>query len=296
MRMITLGAVVIPFLGFAAAVVLAWGISMNWVHLGLLAGLYLLTGFGVTVGFHRYFTHRSFSTTRPVQWTLAVLGSMAVQGPLLKWVAQHRKHHQYSDHENDPHSPNLYGRRWWQMLHGLWHAHMGWMFEPDAEDLPRYAGDMAKRRDLRVISRLFVLWVALGMLLPAVLGGVLTWSWTGVLLGFLWGGLARIFLLHHVTWSINSICHLWGTRPFRADDDSRNNALFGVLGMGEGWHNNHHAFPTSARHGLRWWEIDGSYLAIRLLALLHLAWDIKTPDRQALADRSRPPRSPAAFA
>lgn len=284
-RLTNLGAVVIPFAGFVVALVLLWGIAVNWLHLTLLGTFYLLCGFGITVGFHRLFTHRSFATVRPVQWALAILGSMAVQGPLLKWVAQHRKHHQLSDAEGDPHSPHLYGTKWWQILRGLWHAHTGWLFDPDPPDLPRYVGDLRKDRSLCLISRLFVLWVVLGLVLPAALGGLLTGSWTGVLLGFLWGGLARVFLVHHVTWSINSVCHLWGTRPFRNDDESRNNFIFGVLAMGEGWHNNHHAFPTSARHGLRWWELDGSYLVIRLLGMLHLAWNIRVPDAKAIASR-----------
>lgn len=284
-RVINLGAVIVPLAGFALAIVMAWGRAVDWTHLALLAGCYLATGFGITVGFHRLFTHRSFAAVRPVQWVLAILGSMAVQGPLLKWVAQHRMHHQHSDEEGDPHSPNLYGTRWWQILHGFWHAHTGWLFDKDSSDLDRYAGDLKKERGLRVINQLFVLWVAVGLLVPAVLGGVLTWSWTGVLLGFIWGGLVRIFLQHHITWSINSVCHLWGRRPFETDDLSRNNFIFGILAMGEGWHNNHHAFPTSARHGLRWWQVDGSYLVIRLLKATHLAWNIRLPDASAIATK-----------
>ena len=218
--------------------------------------------------------------------TLGILGSMAVEGPLLKWVAEHRKHHQHSDHEDDPHSPHLHGTAWWSSsCAGLWHAHIGWLFDPRRPG-PRTATSATSSATaaVAVISRLFALWVGRSACSSRpLLGGLLTWSWTGVLLGFLWGGLVRVFLVHHVTWSINSVCHLWGSRPFRSDDESRNNVLFGVLAMGEGWHNNHHAFPTSARHGLRWWQLDVSYLVIRLLGLLHLAWDIRVPDEKAIA-------------
>jgi stearoyl-CoA desaturase (delta-9 desaturase) len=172
-------------------------------------------------------------------------------------------------------------------MRGLWHAHVGWIFRPDAPGLYRYVADLYPDRLLRRISVLFPLWVAISMLLPAAVGGLVSLSWTGALLGFIWGGLVRVFLVHHVTWSINSVCHLWGTRPFRSHDESRNNPIFGVLGLGEGWHNNHHAFPTSARHGLRWWEFDASYLIIRGLELLGLAWRVKVPSAAALSAKMR---------
>jgi stearoyl-CoA desaturase (delta-9 desaturase) len=245
--------------------------------------MYALTALGVTVGFHRLFTHRSFETTRPVKFIFAVLGSMALEGPVLKWVAMHRRHHQHSDGEGDPHSPHHHGEGLRGLLAGAWHAHVGWIFDPDPADLPRYAGDLARDGVVRSVSRTWVLWSAIGLVLPAVLGGLITWSWRGALLGFIWGGLARVFLVHHVTWSINSVCHLWGTRPFKSRDESRNNFLFGVVGMGEGWHNNHHAFPTSARHGLRWWELDLSYWVIRGLAAAGLAWKVRVPAAPAVA-------------
>jgi stearoyl-CoA desaturase (delta-9 desaturase) len=168
------------------------------------------------------------------------------------------------------------------MLRGMWHAHVGWIFQGDPNDLSRYVADLVRDRSVRVVSKLWGLWAILGLVIPAVLGGLLTMSWSGVLFGFIWGGLARIFLVHHVTWSINSVCHIWGSRPFRSHDESRNNFLFGVLGLGEGWHNNHHAFPTSARHGLRWWELDLSYIFIKGLALVGLAWDIRVPNQDRI--------------
>jgi stearoyl-CoA desaturase (delta-9 desaturase) len=273
----TLGTVVLPFLGLVAAVVLLWGWGFRWLDLGLLLGMYVLTGLGITVGFHRLFTHRAFQTNAVVKFVLAALGSMAVQAPLLHWVAQHRRHHQHSDTPDDPHSPHHQGSGLLGRLRGFWHAHVGWAFDPNAAGLDRYVKDLRQSAALRVASALFPLWVALGLLIPAALGGLLTLSWRGALLGLLWGGLARIFLVHHVTWCINSVCHLWGSRPFQVRDQSRNNFVLGVLALGEGWHNNHHAFPTSARHGLRWWQVDASYWFIRALALVGLAWDVQLP-------------------
>ena len=286
-RIITLLGVVVPFVGLAAAVFFVWGWGFSWVHLGLLLAMYLLTAFGVTVGYHRLFTHRSFETTRTMKLLLAVLGAMAVEGPLLKWVAMHRRHHQHSDGPDDPHSPHHHGHGLRGLLAGAWHAHIGWLFDRDPHNLWRYVADLQSDPLLRRISSTWTLWSAFGLALPALLGGLITWTWTGVLLGFIWGGLTRVFLVHHMTWSINSICHLWGTRPFRSRDESRNNALFGVIGLGEGWHNNHHAFPASARHGLRWWEFDASYLIIRVLELLGLAWKVKLPPAEALQQRAR---------
>ena len=286
-RAVTLLAVVLPLLGLVAAVVLLWGHGFSWVHLGLLLGMYLLTVLGITVGFHRLFTHRAFEAKRSVQAVFAVLGSMAVQGPLLEWVALHRRHHQHSDGEEDPHSPHAHGGGVRGVLRGMWHAHVGWMFSRDPEDLSRYVGDLQADTLIRRVSSTWTLWSAFGLVLPAVLGGLITWTWTGVLLGFIWGGLTRVFLVHHVTWSINSVCHLWGTRPFRSHDESRNNAIFGVIGLGEGWHNNHHAFPTSARHGLRWWEFDASYLIIRGLELCGLAWKVRVPTAAAMNAKLR---------
>jgi stearoyl-CoA desaturase (delta-9 desaturase) len=280
-------AVVLPFLGLGAAAVFFWGWGFHWVDLGLLLGMYAFTAIGITVGFHRLFTHRSFETYPFLQFTLGVLGSMALQGPLLKWVALHRRHHEHSDETGDPHSPNLYGGGVSGLVRGLWHAHLGWVFRPDPPDIDHYVKDLNRSRMLRMVSTLFPVWVVLGLVLPAVLGGLISLSWMGVWTGLAWGGLVRIFLVHHVTWSVNSVCHLWGRRPYRTGDESRNNFLFGILAMGEGWHNSHHAFPTSARHGLRWWQPDASYRVIRTLALLHLAWNVKVPSRQAQARERR---------
>lgn len=277
-QVVTLVGVVMPLAGLISAIALLWGWGFSWVHLGLMLGMYLATTLGVTIGFHRLFTHRSFETTAWLRCVFAVLGSMAFQGSVLKWVAVHRKHHQHSDDVDDPHSPHHHGKGLRGLFAGAWHAHVGWLFDRDARDLSRYVGDLLRDKWLRRLSGVWMLWAVLGLLLPAVLGGLITMSWAGVLLGFLWGGLVRVFLVHHVTWSINSVCHLWGSRPFNSDDESRNNAVFGILGMGEGWHNNHHAFPTSARHGLGRWQIDVSYWIIRGLEAVGLAWKVRVPE------------------
>ncbi len=285
-KLVTLAAVVLPFLGLLGAVISLWGWASDWRTVALLVVMYLLTGLGITVGFHRLFTHQSFETYRPVQCILGILGSMAVQGPLLKWVALHRLHHQHSDHEGDPHSPSHHGNGILGVLRGLWHAHLGWLFKSERRDLSRYVKDLRKSKLLRTVSMLFPLWVAVGLIFPTIVGWLLIGGWKGAILGLLWGGLARIFLVHHVTWSINSICHLWGQRPYDIEDDSRNNFIVGVLALGEGWHNNHHAFPTSARHGLHWWQVDMSYWVIYTLSALRLAWNVKQPRLQLLAVRA----------
>jgi stearoyl-CoA desaturase (delta-9 desaturase) len=270
-RWVNLAAVILPFLGFIAAAVWLWGWGFDAVQLSVFLVMYFATGLGITIGFHRLFTHRAFETHRGVKAVLGVLGSMAVEGPLFRWVAIHRRHHQHADHDDDPHSPHLHGEGFKGMVKGLWHAHVGWVMEPDAPGLARYVGDLRRDPMLRRVSALFPLWVLIGLLLPTVAGGLLT--------------MTCIFLVHHVTWSINSVCHLWGSRPFHGDDESRNNVVFGVLALGEGWHNNHHAFPTSARHGLRWWELDLSYWVIRAMSATGLVWKVRTPDAQAIADK-----------
>jgi stearoyl-CoA desaturase (Delta-9 desaturase) len=283
LRLINLGAVIVPFAGLIAAVILLWGVALNWTILLVFFVMYLTTGLGVTVGYHRYFTHKSFKTPRPVQFILGVFGSMAVQGPVLEWVAAHRQHHQHSDHDYDPHSPHGHGESVLGVLRGMWHAHVGWLFLPPPKDHRRYVKDLQRDRLVRFISRTFPLWVLLGLLIPAGLGLALTGTWMGALLGFIWGGLLRIFLIHHITWSVNSICHIWGAKPFRTHDESRDNAIVGVLALGEGWHNGHHAFPTSARHGMDWWKIDVSYLVICAMGLVGLASDIRVPNAKRVA-------------
>jgi stearoyl-CoA desaturase (delta-9 desaturase) len=282
-RVVNLIGVVLPFIGLITAIWLLWGVAFSWVYLVLLFVMYLISGLGITVGYHRFFTHKSFETPRFMQALLAIAGSMAVEGSVLKWAAVHRSHHQHSDDEHDPHSPHTHGAGVMNAIRGMWHAHMGWLFRSHSISLQKYVVDLRRDRLITTMSALFPLWVMLGLLIPAVLGGLLTWSWTGVLLGFIWGGLVRVFLVHHVTWSINSVCHIWGSRPFNSHDESRNNAVFGVLGLGEGWHNNHHAFPTSARHGLRWWQLDISYIVIVMMSWVGLTSKIRVPSPARVA-------------
>ncbi len=274
----------LPPAALVAAGWMAWGEALNWHDLVVLGVTYALTGLGITVGFHRLFTHRSFKTSRAMRAVLAVLGSMAVEGPVIEWVSTHRKHHSYSDQPGDPHSPHLDELPGWRgALRGLGHAHVGWMFRgKDMANPARYARDLVADRDLRFISRMFPLWVAVGLAVPFGLGLALTGSWVGGLTGLLWGGAVRIFLLHHVTFSINSLCHFFGQRPFSTGDESRNLAWLAPLSFGEAWHNNHHAFPTSAAHGLRRWQVDPGAWLISSLERCHLAWDVVriTPERQ----------------
>ncbi len=280
-------AVVLPLVGVGSTAVFLWGWGFSWTDLGLLLGMYVLTVLGITVGFHRLFVHRSFETYGIVKFTLGVLGSMAVQGSLIQWVGMHRRHHQHSDRPGDPHSPHLQGEGIRGLLRGLWHAHLGWIFQPDPPELDHYVKDIRQSRLLRMVSALFPVWVTLGLLLPGVLGGVITRTWGGVWTGLIWGGLVRVFLVHHVTWSVNSICHMWGFHPYRSEDGSRNNFVVGMLALGEGWHNTHHAFPSSARHGLRWWQPDISYYVIRVLSWLGLAWDVRLPSKTTQMQKRR---------
>jgi len=286
-KLVNVIVIVVPLLGLIAAPFFLWGWGFSWTDLGLLIGMYVLTALGITVGFHRLFTHRSFETYAWVKFVFAVLGSMAVQGSLLKWVAMHRRHHQHSDTPDDPHSPHHHGSGVIGLLRGFWHAHIGWIFDPDPPDLDNYVKDLRKSRSLRVASAMWPFWIVLGLVIPALIGGLVKGSWLGVWTGLIWGGLVRIFLVHHVTWSVNSACHLWGLRPYDSGDESRDNVVFGVLAMGEGWHATHHAFPTSARHGLRWWQIDTSYYVIRMMNWMGLAWNVRIPTREAQAEARR---------
>jgi stearoyl-CoA desaturase (Delta-9 desaturase) len=287
-KLVTALVILIPIAGLIFGIAMLWGWGISWIHLVLLIVGYLATGHGVTVGYHRLFTHKSFDTGPVVKATLGVLGSMAIEGSIIKWVATHRMHHQHSDRENDPHSPHHEGEGVVGYLKGMWHSHMGWFFRPDPVNLNKYAKDLINDKLTKTISDLFPLWIVLGLLIPGFIAWAVTGSLIGGLLGVVWGGLVRVFLVHHVTWSINSACHLWGSKPFNSHDESRNNLLFGLLAWGEGWHNNHHAFPASARHGLSWWQVDTSYMIIRVLELLGLARNLRLPSPERVAaKRSR---------
>src|SRR5215204_7788239 len=284
---VNLAAVVLPFAAFLVAIVLLWNSAVSARDLAIMAVMYVLTALGVTVGYHRMLTHRSFLTPKPVEYLFAVLGSMAVQGPVMAWVADHRKHHAHADHEGDPHSPHVgHGDGATGVLRGLWHAHVGWLLTDQGQASARkYAPDLYEDRGMRIINRRFPVLVLLSLALPALAGWALSGgSLAGAATGLLWGGLVRIFFVHHVTWSVNSVCHFLGSRRFETDDQSTNVPWLSLLSFGESWHHNHHAFPRSASHGLRRWEqaLDPSALLIKGMEKVGLARNVIriTPERQ----------------
>jgi stearoyl-CoA desaturase (Delta-9 desaturase) len=281
--------VVVPFLALAAIVPAVWGWGLSWLDVGLAVGFYFVTLLGVTVGYHRYFTHGSFKAVRPLRLTLAVAGSMAIQGPVVQWVADHRRHHAFSDREGDPHSPWRYGTGAGALLKGMFHAHLGWLFDRRKTNTARYAPDLLKDAALARTSQLFVVWAAISVFAPAVVGGLVTGSWAGAWSAFFWAGLVRIALLHHVTWSINSVCHVVGNRPFVSRDRATNFWPLAILSAGESWHNLHHADPTCARHGVLRGQIDISARVIWLFEKLGWAHAVKWPDPVRLAAKRRAP-------
>ncbi|HEY8637824.1 MAG TPA: fatty acid desaturase [Solirubrobacteraceae bacterium] len=265
----------VPLIALGFAIWLAWNSVLGLSDVLVFVVMYVPVGLGVTVGFHRLFTHRSFSTGRVTRGVLGALGSAALEGPVIEWVANHRKHHAFADVEGDPHSPHVdHGGGLAGALRGLYHAHVGWLFSSDFANEQRYAPDLLADPTVRLIDRTFILWALLGLAIPFGLGVALTGTVVGGLTALLWGGAVRIALLHHVTFSINSLCHFFGRRRFDTDDESRNLRWLAPLSFGEAWHNNHHAFPTSAAHGLGRGELDFSALVIRGLERLGLAWDV----------------------
>jgi stearoyl-CoA desaturase (delta-9 desaturase) len=285
-KVVNLIAVPAPLVGLIVAVVLLWDRAVGPLELGLMVSMYVITCLGVTLGYHRMFTHRALESSRAFRALIAVVGSMAVEGPVIRWVADHRKHHAFTDQEGDPHSPHLAGPGFWGALKGLWHAHIGWLFETvGTADRQRFAPDLVNDPALRVIDLLFPVWIALSLAIPFSVGWIVGGGLDAALWALLWGGLVRVFLLHHVTWSINSICHFFGRKRFDIEDESRNVFWLAPLSMGEAWHHNHHAFPTSAFHGLRWWErlADPTGLVIVALEKVGIVWNVVrvSPERQA---------------
>jgi len=279
---------VLPLLGLLVAAVLLWQRAVKPSDLAALGVMYAIAGFGVTIGYHRLLAHRSFKTYRPVRILLTAAGAIAGQGPPLIWTAHHRHHHQIADKPGDPHSPHLGDRAGLRAaLGGLWHAHLGWLLDRRLRAEPmRYCPDLARDRDVRFVSKYFSWFVLGGIVLPGVLGFVLAGTWSGFLTGMLWGGLVRFFLTNHVTYSVNSICHYFGRRRFETPDESRNVGWLALLSLGESWHNNHHAFPRSAGHGMRWWELDISAMVIRGMERAGLAWDVIRIDHERQAHRA----------
>lgn len=258
----------------------------SWEYIAMALIGWVATSLGVTIGFHRLLSHKSFDTYRWVRACWMALGAMSVEGAPLTWCAVHRRHHSHSDRAGDPHSPNLHGDGFIGMLKGLWHGQVGWLFtgywsEPNYE---KWIPDLIKDKTLFRINNNYGWLVLLSLIIPTAIGYMLD-GWFGMALGFVWGGLVRVFITHHMTWSINSVCHVFGKRDFKSSDHSTNNIFCGILAHGEGWHNNHHAFPSSARHGLKWWQFDLSWIIIRTMKLCGLAWNVKTPSAHALASK-----------
>jgi stearoyl-CoA desaturase (delta-9 desaturase) len=286
-QVVTMIAVVVPPLGIVLAMGLLWGIAFHWVDVALFAALYVVCAFGTTIGFHRYFTHRGFEARAPVKAGLAILGCMTMQGPVTQWVTDHRKHHALSDKPGDPHSPHVgHGDGAWGAVRGFVHAHVGWMFSNMGMEQGRqYGRDLYEDRLIRTIDRMYLLWVVLTLGLPFAIGYAIGGTWQAGVEGLVWGGLIRIFAYQHATFSVNSICHMFGRQDYRSRDEARNNWVVAILVFGEGWHNNHHAFPVSARHGLHRWQLDASWWVILGLEKLRLVWNVKVPDVAQLERR-----------
>ncbi|HET9184686.1 MAG TPA: fatty acid desaturase [Solirubrobacterales bacterium] len=284
-RIITGLVTIVPFIAVGLAGWQVWGSALHWSDVFLFVGMYLFTGLGITVGFHRLLTHRSFKTYPWLRGLFGILGSAAIEGPVISWVADHRKHHTFSDERGDPHSPHVdHGGGWGGAMKGLFHAHMGWIFiHTQRGNKGRFAPDLIKDPVISWVDRTFILWAMLGLLLPFVLGWIVGGTVFAGVTGLLWGGLVRVFVLHHFTYSINSLCHTFGRREFETTDQSRNLALIAIPTLGEAFHNSHHAFPTSATHGLRWWQLDLSSLVINGLEKSGLAWNVVrvSPERMA---------------
>ena len=274
--------VVGPLLGLVVAVPIAWGWGLSPLDIEMAAIGYLVSGLGIAVGYHRCFTHRSFKAVRGLRIALAVAGSLAVEGSPVQWVANHRRHHAFSDREGDPHSPWRYGTDTRAILKGLLHAHVGWMLKRELSNRARFAPDIAADRDLRVVGRLFGPLTAVSLLAPALIGWLVTGTWTGALTGFFWAGVLRMALLHHVTWSVNSICHVVGRRPFAARDRATNFWPLALLSFGESWHNSHHADPTGARHGVLPGQLDVAARLIWVFERLGWARDVRWPRPERL--------------
>ena len=281
------GIIIIPLIGSIIAFILAFEFGISWVEISILGLMYLLTIIGISVGFHRYFSHNSYATHNSIKIILAILGSIACQGPLIYWVSNHRRHHQYSDRPEDTHSPYVNKDKVLGKLEGIWYAHSGWTFNNEITNTFLFAKDLLKDKTLNKINQLYFLWMFLSFLIPTILGGILIGNTYGLLMGFLWGGCVRLFLTYHFTNSINSITHMYGNRPFNTKENSTNNIWLAIPTGGEAWHNNHHAFPNSAIFGLQWWQIDIGGFIIRILEFIKLVWNVKCPSDAAIASKMK---------
>ncbi|MEO9137433.1 MAG: fatty acid desaturase [Jatrophihabitans sp.] len=269
--------VIVPFLAFLATIPVAWGWGLGWTDAILFLTFYIISGLGITVGYHRLFTHKSFKPNRPLKIGMAIAGSLAIEGPVIRWVADHRRHHAFSDRDGDPHSPWRFGETKRGLAKGFWFAHLGWLFDLEHTNREKYTPDLLADKDINRIDKLFPLWVIVSMTLPGLIGGLITMSWAGALSAFFWASLVRVFVLHHVTWSINSVCHMIGNRPFTSRDKSANFWPLAIVSFGESWHNLHHADPTAARHGVLKGQWDSSARVIWMFEKLGWATDVRWP-------------------
>ncbi|MGI9092232.1 MAG: acyl-CoA desaturase [Mycobacteriales bacterium] len=277
--------VIAPFLAVVAAIPVAWGWGLGWHDVVLFVAFYLVSGFGVTMGFHRYFTHGAFKAKRALKIAMGIAGSMSIEGPVIRWVADHRRHHAYSDREGDPHSPWRYGETTGALAKGLYHAHTGWMFDREKTNKKRFTPDLLRDPDIARIDKYFPFIMLVSFFGPVLAGGLWSMSWQGALSAFFWATLVRICVLHHITWSINSICHTIGERPFAARDKSANFWPLAIASLGESWHNSHHADPTAARHGVLRWQLDSTARLIRWAEHLHLVYDVRWPSAERIASK-----------
>jgi stearoyl-CoA desaturase (Delta-9 desaturase) len=274
--------VIVPFVALIAAIPAVWGWGLGWHDVILSFIFYAISGLGVTVGYHRYFTHGGFKAKRWMRIALAIAGSLSVQGPIIRWVADHRRHHQYSDREGDPHSPWRFGTSVGALTKGMWYAHMGWLFNRERTNEERFTPDLLADKDIAKIDHLFPVWLAVTLFLPAAIGGLWSMSWHGALTAFFWASLVRVSFLHHITWSVNSVCHVIGERPFTARDKSTNFWPLALISFGESWHNSHHADPTCARHGVDKGQLDMSARLIELFEWRGWVWDVRWPDKERM--------------
>jgi stearoyl-CoA desaturase (Delta-9 desaturase) len=277
--------VAVPLLALLAAIPLAWGWGLNWQVVVLAIAFYEISGLGIAMGFHRYFTHGSFKAKTGLRVALAIAGSLAIEGPVLSWVADHRRHHKYSDREGDPHSPWRFGDDWRALAKGLVWAHTGWLFDGNHTSQQKFCPDLLADPKMRRISRLFPVLVATSLLLPALIGWAWLGTWQGALEAFFWASLVRVAFLHHVTWSINSICHTFGKEEFEVRDKSRNVNWLAILSFGESWHNLHHADPTCARHGVLRGQIDIAARVIWVCEKFGWVYDVRWPEESRLSDK-----------
>ncbi len=283
-----------PLAGVVVGAMALFGRGVSVTDLVLAVVLFAVTGHGLSTGFHRLFSHRSFKPARWVKIALAVAGSMAFEGSVIGWVANHRRHHAYTDRKGDPHSPYAYGTSRRQLTRGLFHAHTGWLFQGQATDEARWAPDLLSDPDLVLISNLFPVLCVVSLALPAAIGWAVTGTLAGAVGGFVWGGLVRVFFLHQTTFAVNSACHIWGTRPFttRRSDRSTNFAPLAILSMGDNWHNLHHSLPALARHGVDPGQLDSSARLIRILEWMGAATEVRWPDPAVVEARRRPVGGP----